>query len=245
MWTQNRVGGNCRTVLSERQSVPRRADRPSSCFLCDPSADRVAFEFVDGIRRNPLCGRRMKSPDFPRSFQCRCPELRISFADLAQRPIHPLLHEVPLVVGASFDDRQEFEEFRVGGRFVVYGQHSHHHKPCPSDEFPLPSGPFHGNVIRPRSFVEQDAAGTIADSPIVEVAYPPVHQRSGHLSRICNHRCNCPGFVNTRGPELERKFVIRPDLFCERPDCRRRNTVGFCARNSKAGHPLDAAPAPF
>src|SRR6188472_1978246 len=95
-----------------------------------------------------------------------------SLADRAKGPVHALLHEVPIVIGRTLNERQQGEKPSVRSRAVVDGQTGDQRKRRPFDELVLGPGP-HGDLSpSERRLVEEVHAGGVADGPIVEAGRP-------------------------------------------------------------------------
>ena len=154
--------------------------------------------------------------------------------NVAQRPADALLHEVPIVGGASLDDREELQESGLGRRLVVSGQARHHHEPGAPLKLALLPGPRRHHFPRQRRSIEQCETGGVGGAPVIEVAAPGVHLRKGQLLWIPEERRQDSRVERSGLPELHCQLVILPNLFRARAQGPDGNPVGVGGRQSIA-----------
>ena len=65
---------------------------------------------AQGIARDPSCARAVEGEQSIGLLDGGCVQGRVALADLAQGPVHRLLHEIPAVAGMLLDQRQPGQE---------------------------------------------------------------------------------------------------------------------------------------
>ena len=111
-----------------------------------------------------------------------------TLADLAKRPVHPLLDEIAAVTHAAFDKIEKRHEFFVRHFFRVHCIASDHRERRTANEFPFVAGPLLRLLRNKRSRDKQLRARLIAQIPGLEIGHPIVHLLGGHFLRVVNQR---------------------------------------------------------
>jgi hypothetical protein len=94
----------------------------SRAFLGEAALDGRTFEFAKGVGGDPMRSRGVESTDLARGADGGSIESAISFADVAERPVHGFFYEVAIVARFALDYRKQADEFCVGRKFVLVGK---------------------------------------------------------------------------------------------------------------------------
>src|SRR5258706_15652785 len=96
-----------------RRALSNKPIGPASAFARQPLFNGRALQLAQRIGSDPPCAPRAALSDPPCGGDRLTVQAQVSLADLAQRPVHRLLHQVAVVVGRRFNSPEEW-----WGRFV-------------------------------------------------------------------------------------------------------------------------------
>ena len=143
---------------------------------------------------------------------------RVALADLAQRPVHGLPHEVPVVVGLALDGHEERLEPASAASLSCTASEAIMREPGPLLELLFAPAPLQGLGRRVRGPVEQVPAARVAHVPRVEPGDPPFHQRGVTRSGSATSEARRRASWTPASHRATRQVVVAPDPSGERPE---------------------------
>src|ERR1700688_1863832 len=145
------------------------------CLSTEARLNRAASQLAKGVRGNPPSRPGILPPDAFGGTNRGAVKTQISFADIAQRPIHGLAHKIPFITGFSFDYWQKPLESCVRSLLILIAEIGHQGEFRAFDEFLRAAAPAFGFLPGGSRSGIKIAAGRVHDIPGVKVASPSLH----------------------------------------------------------------------